>query len=293
MSASSCRELDRAVSSYVDGELEPSTMLAVEKHVEECPDCAERGDFEKAMRVSVRTAVLTVRASDRLRARMACVMAAAEFDDAEPSRSSAQATDTAETVAPRMLPWRVVGPLAAAAMLSLVLGSMSRANKDADVAASQRPTTSTASLMTLDTLLEELVDQHAHPLPPETTNPTDVARFDQFVGVPVRPLTFRQNPGTLIGARMVPVRKSRAAMLQYVMQNGHRVSVYVYNPRQVRMVATPKLRERPADTGPVYVGRMNGYSVAVADRRGVGYALASDLDEGESSNMIVAVDQQQ
>lgn len=293
MTTASCHEICRCLAPYVDGELEPSMTLVIEEHLEGCSDCAERVSFEKAMRVSVRASVLTVRAPDRMRARMACVIAAVRDQDqsSEPVEERDEQSPAAGANPPRMLSWRVVGPLAAAACLSLVLGSMSRTNKD--VAFSQRPSNSAAaSLMSMDTLLEELVDQHAHPLPPETTNPTDVARFDQFVGVPVRPLTFRQNPGTLLGARMVPVRQNRAAMLQYVLQNGHRVSVYVYNPRQVRMVASPKLRERADISGPVYVGLVNGYSVAVADRRGVGYALASDLDEQESSKMIVAVDLQ-
>jgi hypothetical protein len=46
------------------------------------------------------------------------------------------------------------------------------------------------------------------------------------------------------------------------------------------------------NNAPVYVGYVRGYSVAVTDRRGVGYAMASDLDENESSKLILAVGRQ-
>jgi len=275
-----CQEVLRSLTTYVDGELEPSEMISVEQHIEGCCDCADRVKFERAMRRATCNAVHSVRAPDVLRARMALVLA--QHRDVQPSTE--QPKDDVLSVSPRMLSWRVVGPLAAAAVLSLVLGSVARRTEVSQSA--DKPVASAAGLMSLDSFLEEVVDQHAHPLPPETTNPTDVARFDQFVGVPVRPLNFQRSNGTLLGGRMVPIHNSRAAMLQYVMTNGHRVSVYVYNPRAVRMVATPKLREHKAQNGPMYVGLVRGYSVAVADRQGVGYAMASDLDEQE----MLAVD---
>lgn len=286
MTRSNCHEVLRCIDAYVDGELAPSELLSVEEHLECCESCAARVSFHKAMHVSVRSAVCAVRAPDLLRARIAHALAEQqrEAQGATHERPQPQRQDDVVSLPPRMLSWRVVGPLAAAAALSLVLGSL--ANKTQPERASTSAPVGSASLMSLDTFLEEVVDQHAHPLPPETTNPVDVARFDQFVGVPVRPLMLSRSQGTLLGARMVPIRQSRAAMLQYVLNNGHRVSVYVYNPHAVRMVATTRLRERKNVNGPVYVGLVRGYSVAVTDRQGIGYALASDLDEQE----MLAVD---
>ncbi|HEU4536690.1 MAG TPA: hypothetical protein VFS00_21340, partial [Polyangiaceae bacterium] len=83
------------------------------------------------------------------------------------------------------------------------------------------------------------------------------------------------------GGRMLPVRDHRAAMLQYGMASGHRVTVYVYDPRRVQ----PEqrwLRERTTvRNAPVYVGSMRGFNVAATERRGIGYAIATDLDERE------------
>jgi anti-sigma factor (TIGR02949 family) len=280
MSDTTCRGFAKCLDAYVDGELEPSQMLSMQTHVEQCVGCSERVLIERVLRDSLRQQVRSAQAPNSLRMRVAGALA--EVGDQQSEQTDVVA------LPPRMLSWRVVGPMAAAAVLALVLGSMSRNTADPRA---QSSSIGSASVMSLDTFMDELVDQHAHPLPPETTNPVDMAGFDRFVGVPVHAQVLNRNQGTLIGARMVPVRHSRAAMLQYMLTNGHRVSVYVYNPTQVRMTASPRLREQViGNSPPVYVGWVRGYSVAVTDRRGVGYALASDLDEKESSQMIVSVE---
>jgi hypothetical protein len=45
---------------------------------------------------------------------------------------------------------------------------------------------------------------------------------------------------------------------------------------------------RDRDLHPVYVGRLRGYSIAAAEERGVGYALASDLNDDESAQLMLA-----
>jgi hypothetical protein len=59
-----------------------------------------------------------------------------------------------------------------------------------------------------------------------------------------------------------------------------------------------RLRSRPIDrrpdtsgrvaAAPVYVGNFRGFSVAAAERSGVGYALASDLDEDNNVAMVAS-----
>jgi anti-sigma factor (TIGR02949 family) len=279
MTHATCQDFAKCLDAYVDGELDPSEMLSLQAHVEHCEGCSERVLIERALRGELRAQVHSARVPEELRMRVTQAIAELGAPQAGP----------AEVLVgpPRMLSWRVVGPMAAAAVLALVLGSVSRNTGDPRA---QSAGIGSASVMSLDTFLEELVDQHAHPLPPETTNPADMEGFDRFVGVRVNPTLLNRSQGTLLGARMVPVRHSRAAMLQYMLSNGHRVSVYVYNPTQVRMVASPRLREQVIGNSPVYVGWVRGYSVAVTDRRGVGYAMASDLDEQESSRMIQTVE---
>jgi hypothetical protein len=49
-----------------------------------------------------------------------------------------------------------------------------------------------------------------------------------------------------------------------------------------------RLRPRVVKESPVYVGELRGYSVAAAERSGVGYALASDMDEDNSVQMVAS-----
>jgi len=285
-----CGDMARSLSAFVDGELEPGQALALQLHVDECKACAARVAFARASRASVRNTVRSVKAPAAFHARVTTIVAQAR-----------DASDHGDVMTgPRLLSWRIAGPMAAAAAFALVWASVSRlqdrANPEGTVAsAPHTASASKAAMVPVETLVDALVDQHANPLPPETSSPTEIAQFDRFIGVPVRnPEQGLQGQQQFLGARMVPLHEQRAAMFQYVMSNGRRVSVYVYNPKKVRLGTSPVLRQRVVknETSPVYVGYVRGYSVAVTDRRGVGYAMASDLDENESSKLILAVGRQ-
>src|SRR5262249_13846445 len=93
-----------------------------------------------------------------------------------------------------------------------------------------------------------------------------------------------------VGARVLPVRQERAAMLHYEIEDGketRRVSVIVFDPRRIQVEDMDDLQPRPVGSSEVQVGRANGYSVAVTQRQGVGYAIASDLDEAEMAELAV------
>jgi hypothetical protein len=138
----------------------------------------------------------------------------------------------------------------------------------------------------LDTLLDDLVSLHAHPLPPETTDPNELQRFDPLVGVPVRRPAFHPLV-SFNGARVHALRDRRAALLQYTVAGGRRVTVYVFDPRAVPVTAS-RLQPRVIREHPVYVGKLRGYSVAAAEQKGVGYALASDFEVDESSKLVLS-----
>ncbi len=55
------------------------------------------------------------------------------------------------------------------------------------------------------------------------------------------------------------------------------MTIYVYDPRRVSV--NPTLKPRVVADFPVYMGYRRGYSVASFERRGVGYTLATDLDD--------------
>jgi hypothetical protein len=76
-------------------------------------------------------------------------------------------------------------------------------------------------------------------------------------------------------------------MLQYTLDGGHRISIYVFDPR--RIATNPsRLHARVIGSDPVYVGQVRGWSIAAHEQHGVGYAVASDLDEQASAELALA-----
>jgi anti-sigma factor RsiW len=140
--------------------------------------------------------------------------------------------------------------------------------------------------------LSELVADHSRPLPPERTDPNKVDELGQYVGVPVHAAAFHRPNSRFVGGRLLSVRQERAAMLQYeIQQNGEtrRVSVFVFDPRRIH-VGGDDLTPTPVGSAEVRVGRANGYSVAVTQHEGVGYALATDMDEQRTAELALAAE---
>lgn len=285
-----CRDLQHLLDPCADGELEVGKQLEVEAHVEACEPCRERVALLRATKGSLRRA-LRAKAPDgvleRARAAMMAERARAEAREAEKRRT----------------PWRTIVPLATAASFALAWGAMSRMSPRSGVGGVEHAGFG-------DELLAELVAEHSQPLPYDARDPNEVRGFEKYVGVPVRPAaalnagscaphaagsvaTAQRLPcgrANFVGARVLPVRQERAAMLHYEIQDGtetRRVSVVVFDPRRIQVGDIEELPARPVGTSEVHVGRANGYSVAVTQRQGVGYAIASDLDESQTAELAV------
>jgi hypothetical protein len=239
-------------------------------------------------RVSVATA------SESLRER--CVAAAAREKKRAEERQAAQdrAVDSRmadDELNPKLIRLRYAVGLAAAAGVVFAMGMARYRHQHALEADAQMASADATSQVGFDTLIDDLVALHAHPLPPETTNPDELQRWDPLVGVPIRRPAFQPFGGNFRGARVLAHADRRAALLQYTVLGGHRVTVYVFDPRAVPVQAT-RLEPRLIRERPVYVGHVRGYSVAAAEQRGIGYALATDLDDDKSTDMVLAAVQQ-
>jgi anti-sigma factor RsiW len=270
----------RWLSSYVDGELDAGHAVDMEAHVLRCGECSERVNLLRATRVSMKRTA-DKRAPDALRARVAAAMLAEKRRVKEADR---------EHASPKLVSWKYAAALAAAAGVVLTLGATRNRDSAATADLARRGATEMASttMVGFDSLIDDLVALHAHPLPPETTNPDELQRFDPLVGVPVRKPVFQPFGANFHGARVHAMRERRAALLQYTVHGNHRVTVYVFDPRAVPMQAT-RLRSRVVRERSVFVGNLRGYSVAAAETRsGVGYALASDLDDDQSAQLVLA-----
>ena len=276
-----CRAFLRVVESYVDGELAPAAIVEGDRHVAQCEHCRERVNLGRAMKGSVRElarAPMPTDATARLRAAM----------QAEVARTAS--------------PAKVV-PLPRAAVISFAAAGFAAAA--AFVLAPRFSQGNRALAETEgDDVLSELVAEHVRPLPMDGTDVQTVRSLEQYVGVPLRP-HFPQSRAKLVGARILPVQKERAAIVRYelaapppsviahVSQSFQaappqpaRVSVLVFDPRRIHL--NPQVAEFAEQAGarPVRVTRAHGLPIAVTERDGVGYAISGDVDERQALELV-------
>jgi hypothetical protein len=291
--SSECAAHTRMLDPYVDGELSPGHASDMTTHVLRCPVCKEGVAFARALKMSLRrTAATASRAAPpSLRSRVASLLAEARR---QKSASASAAFPAFPVTRAPHVPMRYAMALAALAGALFAAGvsrvrAASVAESNLKEAASASAVNQAGMTVGVEELLDDLVALHKRPPAPETTNPEELPRFDLEVGVPVRRPAF-QSPfdAQFKGARLYMRREGRAALLQYKVKGDHRVSVYVFDPRALPMMSAPSLNRRIVRDRPVYVGRRGGYSIAAAEQGGVGIALATDLPDEESANLILA-----
>jgi anti-sigma factor RsiW len=278
-----CARFSHSIAPLVDGELDPGHALDVESHVVSCGPCAERVALLQALRHSLKRTSAR-RCPDALRAR---ISAAVEMERERKSQTQAPPEPAeADEVSPKLIRLRYAFGLAAAAGVVFAMG-LGKYVHPRDRVSTQPQQMDVASAATGLDILDDLVSLHANPLPPEMTNPEELPRWDPLVGVPVRRPTFQPFGASFNGARVHAMADRRAALLQYTFNGGHRVTVYVFNPRVVQVQAMP-LEPRVVHERPVYVGSRRGYSIAATEQSGVGYALASDFGAEKSTELVLA-----
>lgn len=285
----SCRGKGPLIDAYLDSELDPPQVIEVDRHLEECGECASKVAFDRAVRAGVRRSVRSMRAPDALRQRVSLAMVE---EKGAPGSTNDSMTGWGGG---KMLPWRTVLPLASAAAVPLVLGiagafggAAPRAKVTA-AAEAPRSVSKAAAVGDLDRMLEQFVEWHARPLPPEVTNEMELIKFEPYVGVPMRAPALAPFGGKLQGGRMLVSQPTQqtTAMLYYTLPSGHRVSVYVYDPSRVPARPT-RLQPRTLGQEEVWVGKVRGYSVAAPMRNDVGFAIATDLDEEQTTQLAIA-----
>ncbi|MFC1642448.1 zf-HC2 domain-containing protein [Myxococcota bacterium] len=276
----SCRQVAPLLEAFMDGELAPEKMLDVEQHLVSCEKCLEQVKFSRALCMTVKRSVRdSVRPSPEFRCRVAAVLAA------EAARERTWERPSGYDGVSRILPWRVIVPVAAAAAVTLVWAA--RVNSPVpSVQNEAKEASQPASFASnADQLVDELVSYHARASEPTEREMAAVQRFEPTVGVPLHIPSFREYGARWEGGSVVPLRSQHAALLRYRLGT-HRVTLYVYDAKRFPLRAT--LEPRVVQDMPVYVGTRRGYSIAAAEKRGVGYAAAADLGDSETAELAVA-----
>lgn len=275
---SNCRHVITRLDAYADGELAPEQVLEIEAHLEDCSSCGTRLSLHHAVRKSLRRAVQAAAVpSDAFRERLVAQLRAETVrHEALPHLAAGRRG--------AMLSWNSILPLAAAAAIALFWSA--RTNNDARVAKAPSVHNASADAVNVDQILEDLVNRHIDRQEPSVTEPELLGEMEPEVGVPVRAPSLAQYGARWEGGSVVPVRNQRAASLRYQV-SGHRMTLYVYNSE--RFPLNTRLTKRVVRNEPVYTGWKRGYSIAATERRGVGYAVATDLGEDEGAEIVASL----
>lgn len=270
------------LDAFLDGELPPEGVFEVEEHLATCGACAERERFESSLRASMKRATAAdAVASAGFEARLAGALRAERERILEPKSAPPPSRSRRTAVLPVFL--------AAAATLATVFFVTHRMDlmSSSGVEPSPAPAAPVAAaMMNPEQVLDELVDYHAKPPEPEITEPTQVLNLQPEVGVPVRAPSLKQYGASWVGANVVPMKNQHAAYLRYRISN-HPVTIYVYDAHRVPLRGV--LEPMVVHNQPVHVGERRGYTIAAREQHGIGYAVATDLNDEESAELVTTM----
>jgi anti-sigma factor (TIGR02949 family) len=275
-----CRLVVTRLEAYADGEMAPDQVLEIEAHLADCRSCSARLQLEHATRKSMRRTVYAAAVpTDAFRERLSLQLRAAEA-------AEEQALTTNDGRRGGMLSWSSILPLAAAAAIALFWSKNANdhrapapPNKDATASVTGEP-------INVEQLLDDIIERHIDRSTPAVTEPTLLDRMEPEVGVPVHAPSLAHYGARWEGGSVVPIRNQRAASLRYRL-DGHRMTLYVFNSE--RFPLNTRLKKRVVRDEPVYVGWKRGYAIAAKERRGVGYAITTDLGEDEGAEIVASL----
>ena len=277
----SCRTTVPLLEPFADGELSPERVLEVEQHLAECRLCVERVRLGKAMRNSLRQVTRSnAEPSELFRQRLSAALEATrqrEWDaQVEANRQERQ----------RMLPWRTILPIAAAATFMLVRTATIRPEAESKARHPHPPQTAAAMA---EQTIEDLLQYHTQGKPIYPSADLNLVHdMEQEVGVPVRLPHLTQYGARWEGGSVVPVRNLRTTASFRYKVAGHPVTIYVYDPKRLPIAEQLQNRRWVGDAQ-VYVAARGKYSIGAAEHNRVGYAVATDLSDSETAELVAAV----
>lgn len=315
-----CERLRSLWETYLDGELPSRQMLELQTHLDGCSDCSDAVAFSLAIRRTARQvtyddAIVTDAFRERLRS--ALLTEAREESTREKvvraRRLLAHAPRIglgALSVAAALLLWLSLdgdkaGKVRPSALRTIELsGGGLQATPSgagpqeaglpgsglpvADQAGAGSSAQSATAALGPQELLDLFIDYHTAPPAPAVTEPRLVPELERDVGVKVPLPSLVQYGAEWQGGSLVRVPRTQpAAYLRYRTRDAHSVTVYVYNASRIPLHAS--LERRMFREEPVYERHWRGYSVAAQLSHGVGYAVATDLDEARSAELVRAI----
>lgn len=269
-----CQDIRPYLEAFADQELSPERTLDVERHLARCESCRAEVEMSHALAAVTRSAVSEVPCCPDFQARLSRCLAE--------ERRRQEAPPVAATPNSRPLTWRTISPIAAAAAMALLFGAAQRQSNSG-----VKPLIASTENQLMDVLLQH----HSAPPPTPTLTALDlVQRMEPRLGFPVHPPNLERYGARFVGANLVNVDQTPAASLHYSMNNGRRLTFYVYDPEKLPLRAAVRtLQPRVVQNQAVFVGHRRGYSIATCERHGVGYAVTTELGDAESAELVAAL----
>lgn len=243
-----CAGISRFVDTYLDGEFGEGDRVEFESHLSDCDGCRSKVRLQADWKKAIQAAAPREVAPAALRNRIA--------------RSIAREAKPMQT-------WRqwAVRALPAAMAVGLIA-------------------TFAVSKLQWSPVAADVVAKHQRNLPIEISGGTDKVRnwYADKVDFPVHVPQFRMASAALRGGRLASIGDKQAAYLVYDV-NGNKVSVFVFDPSEL-----PVRAQRKATIGnrDVFFDEEHGYNVAMFQDCGVGYAIASDMDQEQMTKLVSA-----
>lgn len=237
-----CKEVQRFLHAYLDGEFDDPERVAIAAHLEVCNSCREAAGFEEMFRDRVRAATERPTAPPWLRHKVV-----AALDRAERPR---------RWLAP-VLRWGI--PAVVAAVLAMGVGLVLQDDRSPGASYNDDA--------------QSITDWHRlqRQLALDVSGAPEAVRAYLRDKVPF-PVRLPRNPSAqLVGARLINLRQQPAALLVYQL-GSERVSVVIFDPRRLPRPTTGVGRRN------VVRRQVNGYDVYMYASGGTGYGVTSDMD---------------
>lgn len=265
MSSISCKELERFLDAFLDGELDAAERAPLAAHLRQCTPCRAQAAFGERLRQRVREAASSEPAPERLRQQIRALVA-----------HEAPAAAAADRRA-RGRPWWGGLALATAAGLALVVLPRLRPSTNA-------PTDN--GMAGMAALAEQSVQWHRSRAPLDVQGASSQSIRDFFsdkVPFAVRLPRLRAPQAQLEGARLSSLGGQQAAYLSYRI-GGDRVSVFVLDPSVVAALSG----QDPTGTGriPVRWRGVRGYNFVLYAHGNAGYVVTSEMDRTRLVRLI-------
>jgi anti-sigma factor RsiW len=244
-----CEETQTLIHGYLDGEVDLVKSLEIERHLEECPACAQAHTGFQAVRTAIHDSSLYFEPPAELRKRLRTSL-----------RSATEAGP-----APGWLPRRLLAVAASLALITTVGWGLIRglSTRSADSFLTQELVANHVRSQMLDTHRFDVASADPHTVKPWFDGKLDFSP-------PVRDLAVQGFP--LIGGRLEYVHERRVAALVY-QRRKHSINLFIW----------PSI---PGADTPARTVTRQGYHLIQWTRSGMNYWAVSDLSTRELQEFV-------